>query len=150
MPRAASVRPASTSAGTRDRSMGSIPCSTGHARGGPRQRRYGESGIVSHLCPSPRSSEFVHHLATGRSPNRRIVNFPGMGVGSVATPHRGAADYDDVTPWWITGSSLSRLDAAAGHAVRDDPQKQLPLAGGPGFHARLLGPRPRLLALDVM
>ena len=38
MPRAASVMPASTSAGTRDRSMGSSPCITGSARSQPRWR----------------------------------------------------------------------------------------------------------------
>src|SRR6266566_3136277 len=87
---AASVKPASTSADTRDRSMGSIPCSTGHPRGDPRQR--------------PR----------------------------------------------VTGRPLSRLDAAAGDAVRDDPQEQFPLPGGPRLDAGLLGPRARLLGFDVM
>ena len=54
MPTAARVRPASASAGTRDRSMGGIPCSTGHACGSPRQRRSGESSTISHLCPVTR------------------------------------------------------------------------------------------------
>ena len=39
---------------------------------------------------------------------------------------------------------LGRLYPAAGDAVGDDPQEQLPLAGGPGLHARLLGSRARL------
>src|SRR6266481_122939 len=45
---------------------------------------------------------------------------------------------------------LGGLDPAAGHAVRDDPQEQLPLAGGPGLYAGLLGRGALGLALDVM
>ena len=68
IPRAASVRPASMSMGTRDRSMGSTPCRTGWARSHPRQRSAGEPGIVSPPPRLRRSSGLVHHLATGRSP----------------------------------------------------------------------------------
>src|SRR6185437_11285067 len=50
----------------------------------------------------------------------------------------------------VTGSPLSRLYAAAGHPVRDDPQEQLPLASGPRLYAGLLGRGALGLALDVM
>src|SRR5271166_821368 len=46
--------------------------------------------------------------------------------------------------------TLDRLDVTAGDAVRDDPQEQLPVPGGPGLDARLLGPRARLLGFDVV
>ena len=66
-PRAASVRPASISMGTRDRSMGSTPCRTGWARSHPRQRSPREAGIISPPPGPGRSSGLVHHLATWRS-----------------------------------------------------------------------------------
>lgn len=86
MPRAASVKPASTSAGTRDRSMGSIPCSTGHARTDPRQRRPGESSTVSLFPARPRSgSGFIHHHATGRSLPKKIFNCGVLALVTVGT-----------------------------------------------------------------
>src|SRR2546429_570994 len=53
MPRAASVNPASTSAGTRDRSMGSTPRITGSVRCHPRQRPAARSGTASPPHPRP-------------------------------------------------------------------------------------------------
>ena len=51
-----------------------------------------------------------------------------------------------MTPRPVDDSAQPRAEPAAGDAVRDDAQEQLPLAGRPGFHARLLGRRapPRL------
>jgi hypothetical protein len=48
MPKAANVRPAKTSAGIWDRSMGNSPRIGGSARSHPRWRPPGESGNVSH------------------------------------------------------------------------------------------------------
>ena len=53
MPKAASVKPASTSAGTWDRSIGSSPRIAGSARSHPRWRPPGESGNVSPPPVSP-------------------------------------------------------------------------------------------------
>ena len=65
MPRAASVMPASTSAGTWDRSIGSSPRIAGSARSHPRWRPPREPGNVS-PPPVPCGFGFVHHPAARR------------------------------------------------------------------------------------
>ena len=84
MPRAASVMPANTSAGTRDRSMGSSPRITGSARSHPRQRPPRESGNAS---PPPRSLRFrirpsSRRQALLRSEQLRVSGATCFGVGT--------------------------------------------------------------------
>ena len=75
MPRAASVMPASTSAGTWDRSMGSSPRIAGSARSHPRWRPPRESG---NLSPPPVSLRFRVRSSSRRQPFRAVTAASGF------------------------------------------------------------------------